>query len=440
MDATALARAIAEGRTTAGAVIAAAHDACAARAGRGAVARRLPLDSLADPFCGPFCGVPILAKDLGAHARGLAPAAGSAALRARVPDPADDSDFFAVLRRAGVVPIGLSTTPEFGFALTSEPPAGPIARNPFDPARSPGGSSGGAAAAVAGGLVAIAHATDAGGSIRVPAACCGLWGLKPSRGATPMGPDYANHLMGIVGELVLARSLRDVAAVFALFGPASATFPDTPTIALSIPARCDAAQASATRIVAAALADIGARIVETPAPDALGAEAHDLVGRILSVSLADWLEGCGIADNEVSALAAANAARGRAMTGPQVFALGRDVLRFSDRAAALFSQADALLMPILSGPPPAIGAFPTDHADLDAHLAAMEATAPNAALANAAGLPALAIPLPTDGPCPTAVQLLGPRGADAMLLALAARIANALPAVTYPDPIAGMPA
>jgi len=277
----------------------------------------------------------------------------------------------------------------------------------------------------------------------VPAACCaccGLWGLKPSRGATPMGPDYANHLMGIVGELVLARSLRDVAAVFALFGPASATFPDTPTIALSIPARCDAAQASATRIVAAALADIGARIVETPAPDALGAEAHDLVGRILSVSLADWLEGCGIADNEVSALAAANAARGRAMTGPQVFALGRDVLRFSDRAAALFSQADALLMPILSGPPPAIGAFPTDHADLDAHLAAMEATAPNAALANAAGLPALAIPLPTDGPCPTAVQLLGPRGADAMLLALAARIANALPAVTYPDPIAGMPA
>lgn len=440
MDATALAQAIAEGRTTARAVMTAALDACAAQAGLGAVARLLPTDRAPPAAPGPCSGVPILAKDLGSHARGLAPTAGSAALRAQAIDPEKDSDFFAALRRAGFVPFGLSTTPEFGFALTSEPPDGPVARNPFDTARSPGGSSGGAAAAVAGGIVAIAHATDAAGSIRVPAACCGLWGLKPSRGATPMGPDFSNHLMGIVGELVLTRSLRDLAAVFALFGPVRTTLPDTPTIAVAIPARCDAGQASATRNVAAALAETGARIIEAPAPDALGAEAHDIAGQILSVSLADWLGGCAIDARRISLLAAANAARGRAMTGPQVFALARDLQRFSHRAAALFADADALLMPILAGPPPAIGAFPTDHTDLDAHLAAMEATAPNAALANVAGLPALAIPVPTDGPCPTAVQLVGPRGSDAMLLELAARIAPTLPPVSYPAPIAGMPA
>jgi amidase len=117
-------------------------------------------------------------------------------------------------RAAGLAPVGLSTVPEFGFALSSEPPGGPVARNPFDEGRTPGGSSGGAAAAVAGGIVAIAHGTDAAGSIRVPAACCGLWGLKPSRGAEASGPIFANHLMGIASEGVLARSLRDVAAAF----------------------------------------------------------------------------------------------------------------------------------------------------------------------------------------------------------------------------------
>ena len=94
-------------------------------------------------------------------------------------------------------------------------------------------------------------------------------------------------------------------------------------------------------------------------------------------------------------------------------------------------------MPILSGPPPGLGTFRTDHEDVEGHLAKMEALAPNAALANIAGLPALAIPLPTPGPTPTAVQLIGPLGSDAMILALAGKITP--PAVSYPAPIAGMP-
>lgn len=436
MDATALAHAIAQGHTSAPAVMDATLARVHTQAALGAVARLLPPDAIPLPAHGPFSGVPILAKDLGSPAKGLAPAAGSTALRGRAPDPDADSDFFKALRALGLVPIGLSTTPEFGFSLSSEPPGQPPALNPFDTALSPGGSSGGAAAAVAAGLVAMAHATDAAGSIRVPAACCGLWGLKPSRGATPMGPDFGNYLMGIVGEGLLARSLRDLATAFTPFlGPVTA--PENPRIALTIPDRCDPVQAEATRHAARLFERAGAEILPCPSLNALGAETHDIAGQILSVSLAEWLDTLAIPDAEISPLSAANAALGRAMTGPQVFALTRRIQQITHAATALFTHADALLMPILSGPPPPLGAFPTDHTDIKAHLAKMEALAPNAALANIAGLPALAIPLPTSAPTPTAVQLTGPMGADAMLLALAATIAP--PPIAYPTPISGMP-
>ena len=435
MDATALANAISQGHITAPAVMDATLARANAQTGLGAVAHLLPPDEIPAPRRGPLAGVPMLAKDLGSHAKGLAPAAGSEALRTRMAPPPHDSDFFKSLRGQGLLPIGLSTTPEFGFALSSDPPGQLPALNPFDTKLSPGGSSGGAAAAVAAGIVAVAHATDAAGSIRVPAACCGLWGLKPSRGATPMGPDFSNYLMGIVGEGILARSLRDIVTVFAPF-LAKGRAPEKPRIALTIPDRCDRVQAEAARHVARLFEATGAEIIATPAPDELGREAHAIAGQILAVSLAEWLDAYGITESEISPLAAANAALGRAMTGPQVFALTSRIQQISHSAAALFAKTDAILMPILSGPPPPLGAFPTDHSDIASHLAKMEALAPNAALANIAGQPALAIPLPTSEPTPTAVQLIGPHGSDAMLLELAATIAPS--PITYPATIAGM--
>lgn len=449
-DATALAQAIAEGRTTARAVMAATRDACAARADLGAVARLLPEGAVAGvPGTGVFHGVPMLAKDLGSAARGLAPAAGSPALRTRVPDPEEDSALFSRWRAAGLVPVGLSTVPEFGLALSAEPPGAAPARNPFAPARTPGGSSGGAAAAVAAGIVAIAHATDAAGSIRVPAACCGLWGLKPSRGALPQGPAFSNHLMGIAGEGVVARSLRDVTAAHAIAagdarGPtpeaAARPLPGAPVIGLALPDRCGATDRAAAEAVAELFARAGCTIRPIPAPDALGAEAHELAGRILALSQADWLDAMGIPATDVSPLIAASAARGRAMTGPQAFALTRDVARLSHRAWALFDACDAMLMPVLSGPPPVLGHFDFTKTDVAAHLAAMEAMAPNAAIANVCGLPALALPACMADGLPVGVQIMGPMGTDAALLQLAARIAGALPPIPYPAPIAGMPA
>lgn len=450
-DATALALAIAEGRTTPRAAMAAAVAACAARADLGAVVRLLPETALMTelPAPEPFHGVPMLAKDLGSHARGLAPAAGSPALRARLPDPAEDSAIFLRWRAGGLVPIGLSAVPELGFALSAEPPGAPPARNPFNLARTPGGSSGGAAAAVAGGLVALAHATDAAGSIRVPAASCGLWGLKASRGALPEGPAFGNHLMGIASDGVVARSLRDVAAAHALAagdarGPCPAVapraFPEAPAIGLALPARCSAADRDAARAVATLFAAAGCRIVSVPAPDTLGDEAHDVAGRILSLAQAEWLDALAIPASEVSPMIAASAARGRAMRGPEAFALTRAVARLSHLGWSLFDGCDAILMPVLSGPPPSIGHFDMTSTDVAAHLAAMEALAPNAAIANVCGLPALAIPAGMAGGLPVGVQLMGPIGSDAAILALAARITDRLPPIPYPAPVPGLPA
>jgi amidase len=159
------------------------------------------------------------------------------------------------------------------------------------------------------------------------------------------------------------------------------------------------------------------------------------------VALATGLDALGVPDDEISPLAAANRARGRSFSGTEVFAITNRFAELSDATRrALFSGCDVVLAPILSGPPPPVGSFPTDHGDLDAHLAKMEALAPNAALANLAGLPALAIPTGMVERLPVGVQLIGPPHADRALLSLAARIVPDLPPIPYPHAIAGMPA
>src|ERR1700737_364087 len=172
---------------------------------RAAVAR---LDPAA-----PFAGVPFLMKDLGAPAAGLRTIAGARYFARNAVPATTDSDLVARLRRAGVVIFGKTTVPEMGLNLASEPAIGPIARNPWNLHRGAGGSSGGAAAAVAAGIVPRPPAPDAGGSIRVPAAACGIVGLKPSRGLTPQGPDFDNLLMGLASEFVVSHTGRDLAAL-----------------------------------------------------------------------------------------------------------------------------------------------------------------------------------------------------------------------------------
>lgn len=449
-DATALATAIARGETSASAVMDATISACHAQADMGAVVyldthmartAAAAADVVLQDQRGPFHGVPFLVKDLGGMAKGLPASAGSAALRNKVSVPQSDSHAMRDLRQTGLIPFGLTATPPFGLSLTCEPDQLPPTRNPWNPDLTPGGSSGGAAAAVAGGIVAIAHATDAAGSIRVPAACCGLTGLKPSLGAISSSPDFSNHLMGLASELVLARSIRDVVTVFdAVHTPlAPIKFSTSPSIALAVPGRCGPEQSDAAHGAAQALRDAGCIVRDMPAPDQLGAEASTIAQTILAVSLAEWLTAVDIPDDAVPLLAAVMAAEGRATPATALFAAARQKASLTHRCLQLFADVDAILMPVLATMPPPVGALDLTRGSPLEHFAAMEAFAPNAALANVAGLPALALPFGTSGGLPLGVQLIGPPGSDTALLELGAEIETRAPVLSFPSPIAGLP-
>ncbi|HEX9895768.1 MAG TPA: amidase [Gemmatimonadales bacterium] len=160
---------------------------------------------------GPFRGVPLLIKDLVALVAGEPMRAGSRFLRGFVPD--HDTELVARYRAAGLVIVGKTNTPELGLVPFTEPELFGPTNNPWDPRRIAGGSSGGSAAAVASGMVPVAGGGDGGGSIRIPASCCGIFGLKPTRGRTPLGPDRGELWQGCVVEHVLSRSVRDSAAL-----------------------------------------------------------------------------------------------------------------------------------------------------------------------------------------------------------------------------------
>lgn len=172
-----------------------------------------------EPLSGPFAGVPFLAKDLGLEWQGLPVRQGSRYFMDYV--PAWDADLARRWRQTGVIPLGRTNSPEFGLNVATEPKIHGIARSPWNLDRTPGGSSGGSAAAVAARIAPIAHANDGGGSIRIPASHCNLFGLKVTRGRTPVGPAFGELWNGHAVNHALTRSVRDSAALLdATAGPA----------------------------------------------------------------------------------------------------------------------------------------------------------------------------------------------------------------------------
>jgi amidase len=167
---------------------------------------------------GPFKGVPFLMKDILMAYAGVPLSNGSRFLKDYIPD--HDSELVKRFKAAGIIVVGKSNTPEFGLVPITEPELFGPTNNPWDLSRTPGGSSGGSAAAVAARMVPLAHASDGGGSIRMPASCCGVFGLKPTRGRNPIGPDFGEAWRGLVCDHVLTRSVRDSAAMLdATAGP-----------------------------------------------------------------------------------------------------------------------------------------------------------------------------------------------------------------------------
>ncbi|MBR9763050.1 MAG: amidase [Rhodobacteraceae bacterium] len=434
-DATGLAAALAQGVLSADRALSLARARAEACADLGALCWLAEADP-AVAQGGPFAGVPLLVKDLGGPFAGIPMRAGSAAL-ARKKGVAD-SDLAARFRAAGFRPFGATTVPEFGLSLSTEPAVGPICRNPLNPALSAGGSSGGSAAAVAAGIVPLAHATDAGGSIRVPAAACGLVGLKPSRGAIPGGPGFGNHLGGIATEFAVTRSIRDAQALWpCLTGHARGPFPDPAQLpteeSLSIGLvtggpvtggpEIATERAEAIEAAAKALEAIGHRIVEIDAKalEPIRKTSARIFDRIISANLATLVR-AGLNPEHFEPLTRAFAERGAALSAVDLWQATEAGAGASHALWQLFESCDVLLTPMLSTAPPPLGSFPTDHAEPETQLARMDALAPYAALANITGAPALTLPFGAHDGLPLPVQLISPMGGDLRLLALGAAL------------------
>jgi Asp-tRNA(Asn)/Glu-tRNA(Gln) amidotransferase A subunit family amidase len=405
------------------------------------------------PATGPLGGVPYFIKDLHAPVRGFPLTHGS---RLFVDQRLDfDSETVARLRQAGLSILGRTASPEFGMSASTEPALTGPTRNPWNLAHTAGGSSGGAAAAVAAGILPAAHATDSGGSIRIPAACNGLVGLKPTRGLLPTGPHRGEASHGLSHEHAVTRSVRDCAALLdATAGPDAgapyfASKPAQPYIQLiarpprrlriaftprsfrgqAVHAECEAA----VRNAVARLADLGHEVNEgTPDFDAaaLGAATGTLLltGLAAQVQAREAVLGREAREDELEPLTWQAVRLGRSVSGVAYASQFARINTEVRRIGRWFESVDVLVTPTIATPPVLLGALSTQTHTLDSFQQAMSAFCPFTGAFNATGQPAISLPLhwTADG-LPVGVQFVGRFGEDATLLQLAAELERAQP-------------
>jgi amidase len=402
---------------------------------------------------GPFRGVPILLKDLGCCVAGEVTAFGIGPLRELAwPVTSYLAEQFLA---AGFVPLGRTNVPEFGTTVTTEPMSFPPARNPWNPGHSTGGSSGGSAAAVASGMVAVAHANDGGGSIRIPASECGLVGLKPTRGRVSQGPLTGEGWAGGVIDGAVTRTVRDAAGVLDVI---SARMPGEPYYAPPLrrplsqevgadPGRlrigvldrpdgelylddpqCREAVAGAGRL----LESLGHHVEES-APAAMFEQ--EFIGHFTSIIAADtetsfqafeMMLGRPIADSEIEPRNLAYRQAGRSL-GVVAYLQSREWLgMWARRMADWWTGHDLLLTPTVGAPPPELGWF--TGAGPEQEGLRVVSFIPYTAQFNMTGQPAISLPLHwTPGGLPVGVQLVAPYGQEDMLVRVASQLEQAAP-------------
>jgi len=417
---------------------------------------------------GPFKGVPFLFKDLGAAYAGQPLHMGMKLLKEANFHAPLDTILAQRFRAAGFVVIGKTNTPELGILPTTEPEAYGATRNPWDLGRTAGGSSGGSAAAVASGMVAVAHANDGGGSIRIPASINGLLGLKPTRQRISEGPLVGDNMTGLTAELALTRSVRDAAAILdAVQGSAPgdpyvapeplrpyvdeleadrklrigyAVHPPVP--GLDSDPECVAAVEHAARL----LESLGHSVDESEPLDPGQAEALNLEDSFMTrwaagqAALLDQLSlllGRQITADDVEPLTWALAEVGWERSSAR-YLLDHGLHQMVSRGIAAWYEAghDLLLTPTMTEPPVPLGTYDQHGSDpLDAFRRAVPAGA-FTALLNATGQPAISVPLHwTADDIPVGVQLVAPLGREDLLIDVAAQLERAQPWIDRRPPV-----
>lgn len=406
---------------------------------------------------GPFKGVPFLLKDLGAAFAGQPLHLGMRYLKERDFRAPVDTYLAQRFRAAGLVTIGKTNTPELGILPTTEPRAHGPSRNPWSLEHSTGGSSGGSAAAVAGGMVPMAHANDGGGSIRIPASNCGLVGLKPSRQRISEGPIAGDFMSGLSAELCVSRSVRDTAALLeAVHGPAPGdpyvapppvrpyteevgADPGKLRIALwtetVIEQDADPEVVAAARAAARELEGCGHTVEE---PDMSMLAGLDMVepflvrwaaGQAQALDQLGIVGGQPIGPDDVEPLTWALAEIGRSRnSGEYLAAVGQHQALGRMLAGIHESGFDLLLTPTMGEPPPPLGSF--DDSGPDPMVAFERAFLSGCFTAafNATGQPAISLPLHrSEAGLPIGVQLVAPLGREDLLLRVASQLEQAVP-------------
>ncbi|HUJ47844.1 MAG TPA: amidase family protein [Rhizomicrobium sp.] len=402
---------------------------------------------------GRFAGVPFFLKDIFAFAKGMPTRQAS---RFFPPIPSDhDSLLTARFREAGLIPLGKTNVPEFGLVPTTESKLYGPAHNPWNLEHSTGGSSGGSAALVAAGVVPLAHANDGGGSIRIPASCCGLVGLKPTRGRVSYAPDLPDSVDGLVADLVVSRSVRDTAAALdAVAGNVSGdpywappapqswfeslgSAPKKLRIAIStqklgdgaLHADCVAAVEAAANLCAAQ-----GHIVEEAAPDLDQGTLVPAFMALWSGNLAAGIDyiamltGQTPSEDKFEGLTWGLYELGRQIRASQ-YLHAKSALGMAARTAAKFHETyDVWLSATLGLPPVKLGTFDMEERDPQKSFAPLIDYVPFTAMQNVTGQPAINLPLHWNAAgLPIGVQFVGRFGDELTLLQLARQLEVAQP-------------
>ena len=402
---------------------------------------------------GPFEGVPFLIKDLALLCKGVRTTNGCRFFADQVAD--HDSELVSRYRRAGLVTFGKSASPEFGLTATTESKLHGATRNPWNPEHSSGGSSGGASAAVASGMVPLANASDGGGSIRIPASCCGLVGLKPSRGRMPFGPDVGEGWSGMSTVNAVSRSVRDTAALLdatdgvdvgAPYGapPKARAYLEETKVApgaLRIALLRETFNGAETHVdcrdgvndAAALCESLGHRVEE--AKIEIDAEALTQAAQlIMAANLRSVLDDRAAAIGRVFGkedledvswiMTQAVGERGAdeyARSIRTIHGIGRVVERF-------FEDYDVILSPTMAAPPVEIGRMSLSNPDLGEFMAVAGRAAGYTQCFNASGHPAISLPLYWNQQgLPIGLQFAARFGDEATLIRLAAQLEQERP-------------
>ena len=404
---------------------------------------------------GPFAGVPFATKDLGVRLEGLPLTSGSRAFREMVAD--FDSTLTKRYKAAGLVIFAQTTSPEFGLTTSTESALYGQTRNPWDTARTSGGSSGGASAAVASGVLPMAHASDGGGSIRIPAACTGLVGLKPSRGRVPMGPPMSENWFGLSTNHCVSRSVRDSAALLdATHGqePGARYIAPSPQTSYATAAQRDPKPlrialwrtapngvtpdedaAAGLEATAKLLESLGHTVDEAgPALDgaALGKGMMMIVSSFMA-SIADERErafGRKVGDEDFEPVSLRFIELGRTIAMAELVRTNNAFLQAAFEFETFMDHGayDLVLAPALSRPPLELGVLSLAPEDFDAYGEAVTNFAPWCPVFNQTGWPAISLPLhQTAAGLPLGMMFGAPLGREDLLYSLAGQLERAAP-------------